>query len=129
VFIGLGERMDFQFHMGINWFGMKDKKNALPILTEMKKLSGTDMICFYGRKEREPGCRRLQQAGTRAIPLEGGHNFRGSHKKIAEVILNEGKQNSLNMRSPTPSPLQLNRAACFLSHCLYVSGKSYSYFE
>jgi len=121
--------MDFQFHMGINWFGMKDKKNALPILTEMKKLSGTDMICFYGRKEREPGCRRLQQAGTRAIPLEGGHNFRGSHKKIAEVILNEGKQNSLNMRSPTPSPLQLNRAACFLSHCLYVSGKSYSYFE
>ena len=129
VFIGLGERVDFQFHVGINWLGLKDKTTSLSVLTEVKKLSGTDIICFYGRKESEPGCRLLDQAGAHAIPLEGGHSFRGNHKKIAEVILNMAKQNSLNMKSPTSSPLQLNRTACVLSHCLSISGNSYSYFE
>jgi hypothetical protein len=125
VFIGLGERMDFQFHMGINWFGLKDK-NSLPVLTEMKKLSGTKIICFYGRKERDSGCRLLDQAGAIIIPLEGGHNFRGNHQKIAEIIVKKGKQNSLNLKSSTPSPLRLYGAARVLSHCLRVSGRSYS---
>jgi type IV secretory pathway VirJ component len=129
VFIGLGERVDFQFHMGINWFGLKDKKTSLPVLPEVEKLSGTDIICFYGRKESDPGCRRLDQSGAQAIPLEGGHSFHGNHKKIAEVILEEGKQNILNMKSLTPSLLRLSWVSCLHSNCLYVSGISYSYFK
>lgn len=83
VLIGLGERAQFEFHIG-NWIHAGG--DGLPIAPQIAKLdAGT--LCIYGDDEKDSLCRILESAKMRTRMLPGGHHFNGNYRGLAQIIL------------------------------------------
>jgi type IV secretory pathway VirJ component len=87
VLIGPSARADFVFHVG-SWFGATTK-SSLEVLPEVRKLSPTPVLCFYGKDDKEtiaPGMAAEKIA--RAVTLESGHRVGRGFGTIVSEILN-----------------------------------------
>jgi len=86
--LGLGQNVDFEFHLS-DWLpGDGTRSTALPTYPEVQKLRGLRLICIYGEEEKQSLCRRLTPTSGQALALKGGHHFDGHYKDLATAILN-----------------------------------------
>ncbi|MGW8320530.1 MAG: AcvB/VirJ family lysyl-phosphatidylglycerol hydrolase [Thermodesulfobacteriota bacterium] len=90
--VGLGHSVDFEFHV-TEWLHASAGKKALPILPEVKKLSGKKVLCVYGEQEKDTLCRELDIKLATAVSIPGAHHFGGDYGAIAEAILKAWRGN------------------------------------
>ena len=91
VLLGPDRTVDFEFHL-TDWLGDFTRNTSLPVLPEVKKLSGMKIFCFYASgDEGDTLCKDLSPNLARVITLEGGHRIRGNYGPVAETILREVK--------------------------------------
>jgi type IV secretory pathway VirJ component len=86
--LGLEPSVDFEFHL-TDWLGLPNKNPSHPVLPEVEKLKGKNILCFYGDDEGDSLCKKLDQSLARVVMLKGGHHFGGDYRTIAEEILKE----------------------------------------
>jgi type IV secretory pathway VirJ component len=84
-FLGLGPRVDFQFHAE-DWLGGEPDETAPLVLPELRKLDMARVQCFYGEDEDDSLCRDPGLAGADVIETKGGHHFDGGYGAIAQRI-------------------------------------------
>ncbi len=91
VLLGPDRTVDFEFHL-TDWLGDFTRNTSLPVLPEVKKLSGMKIFCFYASgDEGDTLCKDLSPNLAKVIILEGGHRIRGNYGPVAETILGEVK--------------------------------------
>jgi type IV secretory pathway VirJ component len=88
AFLGLSDKADFQFHVS-GWLGGASD-GSLPVLPEIKKLSGKNMIYLYGADEKESVAKEIDRTIVKVVELPGGHHFNGHYQTIAQTILGSG---------------------------------------
>ena len=84
--LGVSAEADFQFHL-TDWLWTSHRKSALPVLPELEKLRGLRILCFYGYKDKDTICGKLDAGLVTSFPIEGGHRFGGRYAPIADEIL------------------------------------------
>lgn len=91
VLLGPDRTVDFEFHL-TDWLGDFTRNTSIPVLPEVRKLSGMKIFCFYARgDEGDTLCKDLSPNLARVVTLEGGHRIRGNYGPVAETILKEVK--------------------------------------
>ncbi|HOW57938.1 MAG TPA: AcvB/VirJ family lysyl-phosphatidylglycerol hydrolase [Smithellaceae bacterium] len=92
VLLGPSSRANFEFHLS-DWLGGAENK-GLPTLPEIKKLSGTKILCLYGNEDAECICPQISQSGATSEMMSGAHHFDGNYTAVVDKILAElGQQN------------------------------------
>jgi type IV secretory pathway VirJ component len=86
VYLGLSDRVDFKFTPAA-WLGGKPSPNALPVIPEIEKLKGKNMLYFYGKEESDKIVGRIDSSAVTIMELPGGHHFDGRFDLIARDIL------------------------------------------
>jgi type IV secretory pathway VirJ component len=85
AYLGLSKRAEFQFHAS-DWLGGKST-DTLPVLPEIEKLKGKNMMYFYGAEEKETVADEIDKKAVRTIMLPGGHHFGGHYDMITDSII------------------------------------------
>jgi type IV secretory pathway VirJ component len=78
--------VDFEFHLS-QWFSNRVPKNAKPVLPELEKIRGIEILSFCGDQDSESICRDLPSSLAQATYFKGGHVFDKHYREIAEEIL------------------------------------------
>jgi type IV secretory pathway VirJ component len=86
VLMGPSGAADFRFHP-TEWLG-KPATDSLPVLPEVEKLRGKEILCAYGQGERDSFCLRLPQGAANLLVRPGGHIVGKDYGPIATWILN-----------------------------------------
>ena len=61
VLLGPSHTADFEFHL-TEWLGEYSHKTDLPVLPEVQKLRGKDILCLQGEEEGDSLCADLSPA-------------------------------------------------------------------
>jgi type IV secretory pathway VirJ component len=78
---------NWEVHVG-DWLIDAKHDGWLPVAPEAKRVSGTLLLCVYGRNEKEVSvCPLLDGPGREVIALPGGHHFDGNYEKLADFLL------------------------------------------
>ncbi len=88
VLLGPARKTEFEFHFS-EWLGYSGGESARPILPEVEKLRGRNVVCLYGAEEADSLCPLLGQGVAKVIRMPGGHHFEGKYGHISDVILEE----------------------------------------
>ena len=83
--LGLPEHTSFVYHFSDLWSTKTSDKD--PILPELEKLRGTNMMCVYGVKEDESLCRSVDSTLLYPVRREGAHHFDADYRAITDLIL------------------------------------------
>jgi type IV secretory pathway VirJ component len=83
--LGPSGQADFKFHP-TEWLG-KPAADSLPVFPEVEKLRGKNILCAYGRREKESLCPRLPEGLAHPLMRPGGHIIGKEYGPIAEWIL------------------------------------------
>jgi type IV secretory pathway VirJ component len=86
VLMGPSGAADFRFHP-TEWLG-KPAKDSLPVLPEIEKLRGKEILCAYGRGEKDSFCLQLSGGAAHLLVRPGGHIVGKDYGQIAGWILN-----------------------------------------
>lgn len=84
--LGLQEHASFRYRFSDLWATTTNPKDA-PILPELERLRGTNMLCVYGTKEDESLCREVDPKLVYPVGKVGGHHFDGDYKALTDLIL------------------------------------------
>lgn len=84
--LGLQEHASFHYRFSDLWATTTNPKDA-PILPELERLRGTNMVCVYGTKEDESLCRNIDPSLVFPVGKVGGHHFDGDYKALTDLIL------------------------------------------
>jgi type IV secretory pathway VirJ component len=84
--LGLLEHAGFRYRFSDLWATHSDPKDP-PILPELERLRGTNMLCVYGTREEESLCREVDPTLVYRVAREGGHHFDGDYRSLTELIL------------------------------------------
>ncbi|MEO8033898.1 MAG: AcvB/VirJ family lysyl-phosphatidylglycerol hydrolase [Acidobacteriota bacterium] len=88
--LGLEQTIDFRYHPSwIPFYHPHEPQFSVEI--EMEKLRGSNILCFYGKKEKDSLCRTLDPLLAKPVQEEGGHHFGGNYVGIADRILEAAK--------------------------------------
>ena len=85
VLLGPGKSVDFEFHL-TDWLG-GTSGSALPVLPEVEKLKGKNILCIYGQDENDSLCPDIPPGVAHTVKMGGGHHFGGDYKEIVDIIL------------------------------------------
>ena len=88
VLLGPGRKTEFEFHF-TEWLGEPGDATAKPVLPEVEKLRGRNVICLYGAEEAASLCPLLGPGLAKVMPMPGGHHFGGKYGLISDIILKE----------------------------------------
>jgi len=88
VLLGPARKTEFEFRFS-EWLGYSGGEAARPILPEVEKLRGRNVVCLYGAEETDSLCPLLGQGLAKVIRMPGGHHFEGKYGHISDVILEE----------------------------------------
>jgi type IV secretory pathway VirJ component len=91
VLLGLEPRIDFEYHPYwtlAHYFRHPPQYEVLP---EVEKLSGQNVLCVYGEREKDTLCRKLDPTKFRIVREPGGHHFAGRYSAVGEAILNAAR--------------------------------------
>ena len=83
-----GKAVDFEFHLR-DWFVSYTPKTAKPVLPELEKLKGMNILCFYGNQDGGALCRNLDPNLAKIIVLNAGHGMGRHYHVISQNILEE----------------------------------------
>ena len=84
--LGLPEHAGFKYRFSDLWATRSNPKDT-PILPEIERLRGTNMLCVYGTKEDESLCREVDPTLVYRAAREGGHHFDGDYRSLTGLIL------------------------------------------
>lgn len=84
--LGLEDHAGFKYRFSDLWAKHSNPSDP-PILPELQKLRGTNMLCVYGTKEEESLCRGIDPTLVYPVPRIGGHHFDGDYKSLTELII------------------------------------------
>ena len=84
--LGLLEHAGFRYRFSDLWATHSNPKDP-PILPELARLRGTNMLCVYGTREEESLCREVDPTLVYRVAREGGHHFDGDYRSLTELIL------------------------------------------
>ena len=84
--LGLQEHASFHYRFSDLWATTTNPKDA-PILPELERLRGTNMLCVYGTKEDESLCREVDPKLVHPVAKVGGHHFDGDYRALTDLIL------------------------------------------
>lgn len=84
VLMGPSGAADFRFHP-TEWLG-KPATDSLPVLPEIEKLRGKEILCAYGRGEKDSFCLHLDGL-AHLLVRPGGHIVGKDYGPVAEWIL------------------------------------------
>jgi len=79
------ERVSFVYHFWDLW-STKSGKHDTPILPELEKLRGMQIVCIYGTDEKESLCRTAPDGLMTVIPRKGKHHFDGNYDALADLM-------------------------------------------
>lgn len=85
VLVGPGEQAAFEFHFR-DWFGMTPKGVQYPILPEIRRLTGKEVVCVSGAEEDGGLCPALPPGLAKVVTLPGGHHVDGDYDRLAEIV-------------------------------------------
>jgi type IV secretory pathway VirJ component len=86
AFLGLESLIDFQYHP--SWIPLYHPHGAqVSVLPEVRKLTGLNLLCVYGDKEKDTLCRQLSPGEATIVREKGGHHFAGDYRRVADTIL------------------------------------------
>ena len=86
VLLSPSATVDFEFHVS-DWLHEAARKSALQVAPEVAKLPPLEVVCYYGRQEKDSLCPLLPAASAQSIELPGGHHFGGDYAGIGQRIL------------------------------------------
>lgn len=84
--LGLPEHASFRYRFSDLWATRTSAKDA-PILPELERLRGTNMMCVFGQKEDESLCRSVDSSLVFPVGRSGAHHFDGDYRAITDLIL------------------------------------------
>lgn len=84
--LGLEKHAGFRYRFSDLWATHSNPSDP-PILPELERLRGTNMLCVYGTKEEESLCREVDPALVYPVSRNGGHHFDGDYRSLTELIL------------------------------------------
>jgi type IV secretory pathway VirJ component len=84
--LGLPEHAGFRYRFSDLWATHSNPSDP-PILPELQRLRGTNMLCVYGTKEDESLCRGIDPTLVYPVARVGGHHFDGDYKSLTELII------------------------------------------
>ncbi len=84
--LGLEDHAGFKYRFSDLWAKHSNPSDP-PILPELQKLRGVNMLCVYGTKEEESLCRGIDPTLVYPVPRIGGHHFDGDYKSLTELIM------------------------------------------
>ena len=84
--LGLPVHAGFKYRFSDLWSTHSDPKDP-PILPELERLRGTNMLCVYGTKEDESLCRGIDPTLVYPVARDGAHHFDGDYRSLTELIL------------------------------------------
>lgn len=67
--------------------GNRPQAPKLPVLPEITKLKGNQVLCIYGSDEKESPCKALPSGVATLVEVPGGHGFEGDAPQLAERFL------------------------------------------
>jgi type IV secretory pathway VirJ component len=88
--LGPGKNTEFEFHI-TEWLGVSGGGSAKPVLPEVEKLRGRNVICLYGAEEAASLCPLLRSDMAKVMQLPDGHHFGGKYELISDIILKEAR--------------------------------------
>jgi type IV secretory pathway VirJ component len=88
VLMGPSGSADFRLHP-TEWLG-KAADDSLPMLPDLEKLRGKEILCVYGRREKKSLCPRLPNGMAHLLIRPGGHKVGTDYGPIADWILHRG---------------------------------------
>jgi len=84
--LGLQERASFHYRFSDLW-ATRSRPSDIPILPELERLRGTNMLCVYGRDEDESLCRGIDSTLVYPVARPGKHHFDGDYHLLTTIIL------------------------------------------
>ena len=84
--LGLPEHASFKYRFSDLWATTTNPKDT-PILPELQRLRGTNMLCVYGTKEDESLCREVDPSLVYPVAKDGGHHFDGDYRALTDLIV------------------------------------------
>ncbi len=93
ILLGPETRVDFQFHL-TDWFGKHTRPTSLPVLPEIEKLKGIEMVCIYGVDEKDCLCPQIPATLARSVERPGGHRVGTGVDPIMKEILDADARRS-----------------------------------
>ncbi len=84
ILLAPGTHAHFEFKL-IDWLG--GANDGLDIRSEVTQLTGTPLLCLYGREDRDSVCPKLGAGMGKSIALPGGHHFDGDYAGLARLIM------------------------------------------
>jgi type IV secretory pathway VirJ component len=90
VMISPSRTASFEFHVS-EWIGGSSEEGYLPVLPELEKLKGENVLCMAGSEESDSLCRELKLPWVRNVILPGGHHLGGDYAKITRTILDHSE--------------------------------------
>ncbi len=88
--LGPSEHAEFGFSL-TDWAGGHERRPLLPVLPEIEKLRGTNLLIVCGEADEESPCRRIRSGEARIVSLRGGHGFMGDYRALCKAILESVK--------------------------------------
>lgn len=85
AFVGLPESVNMTFHW-IDVIRDVKRRDDVPVLPELGRISGVKMVCIFGEEEIHSGC-RYAPAGVKRIQLPGGHHLERAYRAVGDTIL------------------------------------------
>ena len=62
---------------------------TIPLMSEIEKLRGLHILCFYGSDEKDSICSSMDPKLAQCVELQGGHHFGGDFTTIGRRIVAE----------------------------------------
>lgn len=83
--LGADRTASFAFHLS-DWLGGTDPGEK-PLLPEIGRLTGTPLLCLYGKEDANGLVSVLKPGpGRRLVALPGAHHFDGAYRRLATLI-------------------------------------------
>lgn len=84
--LGIAPAASFEFHL-IDL--VKDTKRAtdVPLMPELRRVTGIPMLCIYGAREESTICPSLGELHVTVVRRDGDHHFDRNYPEIAQDIL------------------------------------------
>jgi type IV secretory pathway VirJ component len=84
--LGLEERASFKYRFSDLW-ATRSRVTDTPILPELERLRGTNMLCVYGKDEDESLCRGIDSTLVHPVMRPGKHHFDGDYQALTSLIV------------------------------------------
>ena len=86
--LGPSTQATFEFKLS-DWLTGGKRSEGYPTKPEVKRLKGMNVICVYGKREKDSLCPQLDPGDAKLIETPGSHHFDHDYKNLTYIIVRE----------------------------------------